>query len=115
METTQEPERAANSIQVSLDKLPTFYARIGRRMFGGSADKPPFDEVVITGLGMATKTAIGAASIIERENIAFIGKVETAYFSSTRSKRRIPKITITLAKNPEDPVIAEEEVKETTP
>jgi len=106
-------DRPANAIQVSLEKTPTFYARIGRRMLSGSADKPSFDEVIITGLGMATKTAIGAASIMEREQAAVIKKVETCIHASNRgAKRRIPKITITLLKNMDAPPEAEEEEEE---
>lgn len=52
-----------------MTKKPTFYARIGKRMFTGNEEKNPFDEVIITGLGSATKIAIGAASIMEKEDI----------------------------------------------
>ncbi|CRG96917.1 DNA/RNA-binding protein Alba 3, putative [Plasmodium gallinaceum] len=65
-------ERTENSIQVSMTKKPTFYARIGKRMFTGNEEKNPFDEVIITGLGSATKIAIGAASIMEKEDIGCI-------------------------------------------
>lgn len=41
-----QQERQANSIQVCLDRTPTFYSRIGRRLLHGSSDnKPTFDEV----------------------------------------------------------------------
>ncbi|ETW36493.1 hypothetical protein PFTANZ_02795 [Plasmodium falciparum Tanzania (2000708)] len=86
---------------VSMTKKPTFYARIGKRMFTGNEEKNPFDEVIITGLGNATKIAIGAASIMEKEDIGQIVKVQTAYFSSDRINRRIPKITIVLKKHPD--------------
>ncbi|CRG99614.1 DNA/RNA-binding protein Alba 3, putative [Plasmodium relictum] len=94
-------ERTENSIQVSMTKKPTFYARIGKRMFTGNEEKNPFDEVIITGLGSATKIAIGAASIMEKEDIGQITKVQTAYFSSDRINRRIPKITIVLKRHPD--------------
>ncbi|SBS99912.1 DNA/RNA-binding protein Alba 3, putative (ALBA3) [Plasmodium malariae] len=86
---------------VSMTKKPTFYARIGKRMFTGNEEKNPFDEVIITGLGSATKIAIGAASIMEKEDIGQIIKIQTAYFSSDRINRRIPKITIVLRKHPD--------------
>jgi len=94
-------DRPLNSIQVSGDKTPTFYARIGARMLSGSPDdKQFFEEIIITGLGIATKTAIGAASIMEREQSGVIKRVETCVHASNRgAKRRIPKITITLLKN----------------
>ena len=100
--------RVPNTIQVSLDRAPLFFARIGRRMMHGSEDaadgeKPTFDEVVITGLGMATKTAVGAASCLERDQQAFTKRVETAYFASELSGRRLPKISITMVKNPNAP------------
>lgn len=61
-------------------------------------------QVIITGLGMATKTAIGAASIMERDKQGFIKSIETSYFASTRGGgRRLPKVTITVAKNPDAP------------
>ncbi|VWU50837.1 DNA/RNA-binding protein Alba 3 [Hepatocystis sp. ex Piliocolobus tephrosceles] len=103
MGSTEEisEERAENSIQVSVSKGPTFYAKIGRRMFTGSEQKNPFDEVIITGLGSATKIAIGAASIMEKEYSGKIIKVQTAYFSSDRINRKIPKITIILKKHPD--------------
>ncbi|PFH37500.1 alba 2 [Besnoitia besnoiti] len=94
--------RSDNSILVSMDKIPGFYARIGKRMLVGRDDKPPCDEVIITGLGMATKTAIGAASLLQRDNSATITKVETSYFPSTRtSLKMVPKITIICTKTPE--------------
>lgn len=52
---------------------------------------------------MATKTAIGAASIMERDQQAFIKRIETSYFSSSRGPRRLPKVTITMLKNPDAP------------
>lgn len=95
-------EKQFNSIQVSMDKSPSFYARIGERMLKGSREKPAYNEVVITGLGMATKTAIGAASVMEKNNAATIKHVETSHPTSTRGKRRVPKLTITLLKTPEE-------------
>jgi len=82
-------------IQVSVEKTPHFYARLGKRMLMTSEE-----GVIVTGLGNATNVAIGAASIMEREDVATITKVETAYFTSNRAKRRLPKITITLLRNP---------------
>ncbi|CBZ55731.1 conserved hypothetical protein [Neospora caninum Liverpool] len=94
--------RPDNSILVSMDKIPGFYARIGKRMLVGRDDKPACDEVIITGLGMATKTAIGAASLLQRDNSATITKVETSYFPSTRTAlKMVPKITIVCTKTPE--------------
>eukprot|EP00923_Selenidium_pygospionis_P052003 GHVN01090019.1.p1 GENE.GHVN01090019.1~~GHVN01090019.1.p1 ORF type:complete len:135 (+),score=13.29 GHVN01090019.1:50-454(+) len=103
-ESAEQPEqegRPLTSIQVSLDKTPTFYAKIGERMLKGSPERPALEEVIVTGLGMATKTAIGAASIMERNETGTIYKVQTSYPTSTRGKWRVPKITITLHKNPD--------------
>lgn len=97
-----EDEKPMNSIQVSMDKTPSFYARIGERMLKGSPDKPAYDEVIVTGLGMATKTAIGAVSILERNNAATVQNIETSYPASTRGKRHVPKVTILLKKNPDE-------------
>eukprot|EP00918_Siedleckia_nematoides_P083427 GHVU01182887.1.p4 GENE.GHVU01182887.1~~GHVU01182887.1.p4 ORF type:complete len:101 (+),score=24.53 GHVU01182887.1:808-1110(+) len=73
-------------------------------MFGGYNEKPAFDEIVITGLGTATKTAIGAASMLEREKEAVITKIETCYHSSLRgTRKRLPKITITVIRHPDAP------------
>lgn len=72
-----------------------------------------FLQVVITGLGMATKTAIGAASIMERDQQAFIKIIETSYFSSARGPRRLPKITIIMVKNPNAPIL-DDKPKEST-
>lgn len=94
-------ERAENAIQVSLAKKPIFYARIGKRMFTGNEEKSPFEEVIITGLGSATKIAIGVASIMEKEYIGLIKRVTTTYFSSDRIKRRVPKITIVMRRHPD--------------
>lgn len=94
--------RPENSILVSMDKIPGFYARIGKRMLVGRDDNPPCNQVTITGLGMATKTAIGAASLLQRDNSATITKVETSYFPSTRTAlKMVPKITIVCTKTPE--------------
>lgn len=51
---------------------------------------------------MATKTAIGAASLLQRDNSATITKVETSYFPSTKTAlKMVPKITIVCRKTPE--------------
>lgn len=61
-------------------------------------------QVVITGLGMATRTAISTASLMEKDRQAFIKNIETSYFASTRGQsRRLPKVTITMVKNPDAP------------
>lgn len=52
---------------------------------------------------MATKTVIGTASIMERDEQASIKRIETSYFSSARGPRRLPKVTITMLKNPNAP------------
>lgn len=100
-----EGHELSNSIQVSLEKKPGFYARIGERMLTGLPGKPKFDEVVIAGLGMATKTAIGAASILEKSNTAVIKSIQTSYPTSTRDKRRVAKIAITLVRHPDAPTV----------
>lgn len=104
---TPKDERHSNSIQVCLERTPAFYARIGRRMLHGSpeSNKPTFDEVVVTGLGTATKIAVGAASLMEKDQQAFIKKIETSFFASSRGPRRLPKITVTLLKNPNAPAM----------
>eukprot|EP01070_Trichotokara_eunicae_P004086 Trichotokara_eunicae@DN3745_c0_g1_i1.p1 len=101
----QQSEKAANSIQVSLQKTPSFYARIARKMMTGGGDKEVFDHVIVTGLGMATKIAIGTAGRLEEEKAATVTKIETSYFQSSRTTaaRRIPKITLTLQRNPNAP------------
>lgn len=40
---------------------------------------------------------------MERDQQASIKSVETSYFASTRVPRRVPKVTITMLKNPDAP------------
>ena len=98
----EQPERAANSIHVGVGRAPKFYSRLGANMLHGAGDrKPTHDEILITGLGLATRFAISAACIMERDNQGYISSIETSYFPSTRGVlRRVPKITIKMVKDP---------------
>lgn len=97
-------KRAENSIQVSLDRQPRFYARLARRMMLGDAENNAhdvgYDTVVLSGLGMAMKVAIGAASLLENEEAGVIRKVETCVLESSKNRRRVPKISILVEKGP---------------
>eukprot|EP00923_Selenidium_pygospionis_P022849 GHVN01039601.1.p1 GENE.GHVN01039601.1~~GHVN01039601.1.p1 ORF type:complete len:135 (+),score=29.20 GHVN01039601.1:60-464(+) len=107
-----DDSRMVNSIQVSWEKPPNFYAKIGEKIMKGSEDKPAYDEVIMTGLGMATKIAIGAAAALETNGSATIMKIETSYPTSTRGRRRVPKVTITLTKNPDAACFKEQPAEE---
>ncbi|KAL8425182.1 hypothetical protein Efla_007528 [Eimeria flavescens] len=106
--SSARPERSENFILVSLERTPRFYARIGKRILMGREGKDAFDEFSVSGLGMATKVAIGTAALLQSEGCVTIEKVETAYFASARRKL-VPKITIVCKKTKDFQAIMEKE------
>ncbi|XP_022589060.2 uncharacterized protein LOC34618178 [Cyclospora cayetanensis] len=106
--SSARPERSENFILVSLERTPRFYARIGKRILMGREGKEAFDEFSVSGLGMATKVAIGTAALLQDEGCVTIEKVETAYFASARRKF-VPKITILCKKTKDFMAIMEKE------
>lgn len=67
-----------------------------------------FGVSVSSGLGMATKVAIGTAALLQAEGCVTIEKVETAYFASAR-RRLVPKITILCRKTADFVAIMDKE------
>eukprot|EP00922_Rhytidocystis_sp_ex-Travisia-forbesii_P018047 GHVS01026878.1.p2 GENE.GHVS01026878.1~~GHVS01026878.1.p2 ORF type:complete len:146 (-),score=16.50 GHVS01026878.1:455-892(-) len=85
-----------NAILVSLEKLPHFYCRLAKKLMTGRDGQPAHEQITLSGLGMAMKIAIGAASLLEAEGAADIKLIETCVFESSRNRRRLPKIVITM-------------------
>eukprot|EP00921_Rhytidocystis_pertsovi_P001233 GHVQ01002095.1.p1 GENE.GHVQ01002095.1~~GHVQ01002095.1.p1 ORF type:complete len:236 (+),score=71.15 GHVQ01002095.1:106-708(+) len=106
-----EELRPENSVQVSTEKPVNFYAMVARRLLSGKAGKDAFKEVKISGLGSAIKTAVGVVGLMERENTAVIGNIETSMFESSKNKRRVPKISISITKGEKLVLYSEKEEK----
>eukprot|EP00994_Dinema_validum_P004356 NODE_2398_length_704_cov_160.641221_g1950_i0.p1 GENE.NODE_2398_length_704_cov_160.641221_g1950_i0~~NODE_2398_length_704_cov_160.641221_g1950_i0.p1 ORF type:complete len:128 (-),score=36.06 NODE_2398_length_704_cov_160.641221_g1950_i0:266-649(-) len=85
----QSPPRESDTINISLQRSPVFYANLAKRfLFGGEA------EVKLTGLGDATTTVVGAAEILKRqEGMVVIKKVE-----SSLSERSLSRLLVVVVK-----------------
>eukprot|EP00668_Euglena_longa_P000517 GGOE01000642.1.p1 GENE.GGOE01000642.1~~GGOE01000642.1.p1 ORF type:complete len:123 (-),score=6.42 GGOE01000642.1:365-733(-) len=87
----EHKEGTANTISVSLQRSPVFYANLTKRFLHGGEL-----EVKLTGLGDATTTVVGACEILKRqEGLVTVTKVETSL-----SERGQARLMVIVTKGP---------------
>jgi len=94
-------------MQISNARPRVFYAQVAKRFFGGSKDKEPVEELILTALGSAMNSAVAVSDSLVKNKVATITQVETSYYrpeegeARNRLIRNVPKLTIRMKKDPD--------------
>eukprot|EP00993_Chasmostoma_nieuportense_P005837 NODE_6454_length_533_cov_26.864532_g6289_i0.p2 GENE.NODE_6454_length_533_cov_26.864532_g6289_i0~~NODE_6454_length_533_cov_26.864532_g6289_i0.p2 ORF type:complete len:145 (-),score=29.81 NODE_6454_length_533_cov_26.864532_g6289_i0:98-472(-) len=87
----EHPPKPTNTINISLQRSPVFYANLAKRFINGGES-----EVKLTGLGDATNTVVGAAEILKRQD----GMVNVKKMETSMSDRGLSRLLVVVTKGP---------------
>ncbi|CAD7927620.1 unnamed protein product [Amoebophrya sp. A120] len=103
-ETKKQTEKTDNVVRISKAHNASFYVRAATNFLQGitgkdGVEKKIFDEVVISALGAAIPAAATVVGLLEKNKVASLTKVETAYTQLDYGKR--PHLLLSVKRNPD--------------